>query len=433
MVVSGVLLAAQAAFAADAGQAVGVSEVISLNFVDKRDGNEVGTTITDNNQHGMVPVPGSAWKNLVSSDRVNNARDTTVTGVTIYDTEFQLTREADDITVTWHCTDTYRWNNYGDAYKEMRGWIDDDNGYVEIVLDNIPFKTYDVYVYFCNNNGNYMYTPISFDGGSTYWTWDNNAGEAVVGNANWGKTTPGAEERYKLGTDIIYVENLEPVDGKIVIRPAARNNNCGTIAAIQIVGTSEDSEPPYARDPLTLEWIQPGKVSWNDRTVWHDQYGEDASCITGDTVFFGDVPGCDKVMIASTTRKTLAALTFSAKTTAYEINGGRVTVPNVTDTATAPVVYAGTINIDGGQLVVTGDTTKPHEYLDVRGTLARVEFLPGVSEDMRSTLSLGTGAGGTLNAGTITVGRYSDLVIAGFYHLIIKYFDSGVIWNQICL
>ena len=164
--------------------AVCAEEVISLNFVDLRNDQEANTTITDNNPHGMRPVPGSAWDNLRSDGNPDvGGWDTSVSGVTLYDTDTRQALKADDITVTWHCWKTYRWNTYGDAQKEMRGWLDDAQTYIEITLDNVPFKTYDAYVYFCSDNAGYKYTPVSFTGeNGTFYTWDDNTGMARVAN-----------------------------------------------------------------------------------------------------------------------------------------------------------------------------------------------------------------------------------------------------------
>ena len=197
--------------------------VINVNFVSGKGAFVAGDTSDDGMLAGNTPK--SSWIN------VGNASGST-TEITKWDTMTQTSASVSGMTVAWNAKTVWE---AGQDIPVLVGYLDDgdkgtwDNG-VTITLTGVPFKMYDVIVYFNTDVANRVYPPVKVN--NIAYTWDSTEGKTVVGTANWGATTRSGAA---YGKNALRIADLS---GNITINTAPRDDAQslrGCVPAIQIV------------------------------------------------------------------------------------------------------------------------------------------------------------------------------------------------------
>ena len=216
----------------------GATQVISLNF-----GSNHKAVSGSDAVHGLVSVPGTAWKDISGCTK---GADTTVTGVTLYDIETGVATAADTLGVTWTGSGTWNWANVGDDVQT--GYLDDNGARVRVTLANVPFTAADVLVYFNSDNSGNKFAPTEING--TLWTWDataNGPRQALNASDTWGATCQNGV--VALGTNVLRVNGVAVgADGSVVIATAERATSRGSVAAVQVVEAATVTETLPAPD-----------------------------------------------------------------------------------------------------------------------------------------------------------------------------------------
>ena len=192
--------------------------VYSLNFTRGRTDNDVVPVPGTLDEYGLVPVPGSDWTNL---DDANGSAEVR----TAYGFE-------PDTPLSVSYSSATGWS-HGDENMApfLRAYLDDGGAGVTVAVSDIPFKTYDVIVYYASDNGT-GFLPATING--TFYSWAD--GALVTGsNARFGDGSAHSLNTPVEGMNALRVNGLS---GPLSIngQPGKNNEARGGIAAVQIVG-----------------------------------------------------------------------------------------------------------------------------------------------------------------------------------------------------
>ena len=169
------------------------NRVISINFAGTRPTTDVnGTTdvtVESTDSTGYVKMAGTAWENATGA----SSSEVVDVGVYKFDGAASTT---ETISLAYQSKNTWTvGGTSAESYNVIhRGYLDDGSG-VTIDVGNIPFTTYDVYVYSMTDNTSRQFKPIKIrhpttyrgeDGTSVMYTAGLNNGVAIV-------TTNGAD------------------------------------------------------------------------------------------------------------------------------------------------------------------------------------------------------------------------------------------------
>ncbi len=236
-------------------------EVISINFASSNKGNgatyNVDTSVT-NNEVGLAEVdvdgtkkkvPGSAWTNLKNVSGVADAKVYNGTEIVNVNAPVKVTYKSD---TTWEYTGTED-APVTDAF--LKSYLEDgttSDGWGAQISVDVPFTTYDVYIYFATDpskdsttsKGGFRAPQVN---GEFYTantsTEESNTTKTTTGNVNWGEYNLKVAT---LGKNTLWVQNqsgtldikINPKDG----------DNRGCVAAIQIV----NKDASYTEETPTL-------------------------------------------------------------------------------------------------------------------------------------------------------------------------------------
>lgn len=192
-----------------------------------------GLSIADGNYAGMVPVKGSAWNQAAQhtttasfTEYANNLKEVLPNG-TVYNGPMKATMSGNN---------TYVANitaNNGHA-QMMYGYIDDGGTGAKIIVENIPYTQYDVYVY---PGGDITSTSSSFRPVTV--TVGNKTAVCPAKDTNWGNanSTHGTVTLVR-GSSGNFVKVEECTGSTLTVQGGTKSGNArGGIAAIQIFNT----------------------------------------------------------------------------------------------------------------------------------------------------------------------------------------------------
>lgn len=246
--------------------ALAAGETISLNFGINRSG---GSLAGQAGNVGLEPVDAIFWLNVTpSSDSGGNF--ITPVAVEIKDQSNHIYVEPTLYTCSRGGDATY---GSGQAISTLAsrllfGFLDDSNGsnHSGVKLANVPFSTYDVYVYFSvdTGSGGLVNRFPSYEVNGTFYRGDGTKTVSVASNQAWGTA---ALDTLTDGINTLIVRNQSARD--LIIRSAiytaGQSHVAGTrgcIAGVQIVNTGTPTFSSFFVRTLS----QSG--NWND-VAWY--------------------------------------------------------------------------------------------------------------------------------------------------------------------
>lgn len=219
------------------------NRVISINFAGTRPTTDVnGTTdvtVESTDSTGYVKMAGTAWENATGA----SSSEVVAVGVYKFDGAASTT---ETISLAYQSKNTWTvGGTSAESYNVIhRGYLDDGSG-VTIDVGNIPFTTYDVYVYSMTDDTSRQFKPIKIrhpttyggeDGTSVMYTAGLNNGVAIVTTNNTDYFGTSKAQGIVLNDNVICIAGQEGAnltietfssDGSAAVR------SC--VAAVQIV------------------------------------------------------------------------------------------------------------------------------------------------------------------------------------------------------
>ena len=210
-----------------------IHQVISVNFGNK------GSATADS---GLFKVAAGGWANTLapaSGTKSNLTLGYSRQGAFVNDTA------SSAVGVSWSSGGLYYWTSATDVC--LKGYLDDGSG-VSVTLTDIPFATYDLYVYAATDTDNRYFEPVTVaaygesETSGVRYTADA-SGEAVAdadGLGRWGCSRGLVPQ---LGRNVLRVPNLTGANLKLTTAKVSATYARACIAAVQVVD----------RSPATLE------------------------------------------------------------------------------------------------------------------------------------------------------------------------------------
>ena len=195
--------------------------IISVNFGSK---NGTSYDIAGEDLYGLAPAIGNSWTNIY--DDANVPEGTIIP----FEDRGGVATELDG--VTWSCEGpTWVWYmGETPTDKLLKYYPDDNNARVKASISGIPYKLYDVIIYYSSDSAvsNKSFRAVTVN--EVNYTYDSALGKTVQGTSGWGCTGMTSAE---FGVNAIRVENQ--MGSTLTLRPYSSGDYRRGIAAFQIV------------------------------------------------------------------------------------------------------------------------------------------------------------------------------------------------------
>ena len=210
----------------------GAGEVLSLNVAGGNN-NRAGKSITSGKTAGVKAVDAAFWTQALAGQNTNSAVNTTLTSLKEWS---EGAAEAADRPVRVQLRAACCWTSgttatNGDS-ELLYGYLDDgttDTGYgAQILLTNMPYTQYDVYVYFGSDTAG-SFGPVEVNG-----TWYPNGASTA-----WGDRSTARQEEVTLTENGNYVKISGLTASELAIKGATKGSYRTGLAGVQIVNTGD--------------------------------------------------------------------------------------------------------------------------------------------------------------------------------------------------
>lgn len=302
---------------------------------------------------GAISTPAEGWVTGSGSSGTITLKD--------YDGTNTVTSAA---SLTYSASTTWGYGTSADGDMSLLArYLDDSTSGTgaTITVTNIPYATYDVYIYCATDTGSRAFTAVTVN--DTSYTYSSGT---VEGSAEWGASQSASLVE---GTNYLHVTG-QNTSTLTIVGGLKTNTARGGIAGIQIVNTGD--AVTYGAYSRTLT----STGNWTDFT-WVNEAGETAQSIpttptvTGVTLTTADA-GSTLTMDASAVIGTLTvggtgALTFATDTDGDTLTAGTTTL-NVNTDASAGVSTFGALTLASGVTLKTSSVDLPASSLSMDST-----------------------------------------------------------------
>lgn len=290
-----------------------------------------GSTVTGST--GVVSTPAAGWYGTTyNSGAAVSGSNLTVSG---HDGTATTTTA---VSLTYSAANTWEYGSSADgAMSLLYHYLDDGGSGASITVSNIPYSTYDVYIYCATDTGSATFSAMTVN--NVAYTYSD--GATVEGSTAWGASQTSTLVE---GTNYLHITG-QTSSTLTIVGGVKSGSTRGCIAGIQIVNTGSD----VANPTLTLA-ADTTDATWNTST-W----------TLSDEATTAPTSGTAEISVAGTTTLTLDAavdltvlgvsgdgtLTFAAGESGSLASD--VTAIGANVDATSGVTSLGTATIDEGK------------------------------------------------------------------------------------